>query len=67
MSGFTNTLNPEFEYEGNTYKVISTYISELGFLMLKTELMGTGTYKTFNLGSFNKTDNIFIDLLNNRQ
>lgn len=66
MSDFTNLVGPEFEYEGNTYQVISTYVSELGFLMLKTQLMGTGTYKTFNLGVYNKTNNIFVDLLKNR-
>jgi hypothetical protein len=57
---------PGIILNGEKCVVEKFYISELGYLMMKTYSESTKTYTTYNLGTHNPEENIFKDAIEKR-
>ena len=59
----TKLQKPNVIVDGKEITIENFYISELGYLMLKTYIAEEKVFKTFNLGMYIKDNNIFKDLI----
>ena len=59
----TKLQKPNVIVDGKEITIENFYISELGYLMLKTYIPEEKVFKTFNLGMYIKDNNIFKDLI----